>query len=416
MKFLRKNTSVAAHDYIDALVIHALPAHHHKFIQKLLSSESSHINKFFNKLSSNEVYLNHDMLFKILDALLLQMTLPLQALEHPDTNTYLEFFKHEHLDCEHSQASHWLSFLEKLKIWQHSESAQIAPYLNLAYQYIDQDQFPVFNQERTPSHYERFFKKTNINHLSTEVLFKYIFEKLKYFHNDTLPHSKRPMDLFELFCPLEDAALELRLVVLNEKQSSFLRSLNASALIFSAMQAFPYTLPDLVADDLERHHEFNLKNFWGTFLNHQELQPLFGQHPHLNDLNLHALYIGINHYLNETLKTKGSIHNPLEYIYDFLHQPSANKQAQLYFQNLTNRLIFIFNRLTSLGYLLRSPLLKGHGYHPLINSEVPNRIAENFPIFLQHFLNKSESEKLIFLKQFKFKDNRSDLTKNILQH
>ena len=50
------------------------------------------------------------------------------------------------------------------------------------------------------------------------VILKYIYEKFKYFHLEFLPHAKRPMDLFELFCCLEDAALEQKLIFYNEHQ------------------------------------------------------------------------------------------------------------------------------------------------------------------------------------------------------
>lgn len=394
MNFFRKKNSIQVSDYIDEPLIEALPIHHQKLVRKLISSESSHIDKFFNKLSSNEIYLNHDMLQRILDKLMLQMSLPLQILHEDPNHNLLENFKFE----ESVHSNQWLNMLKKLNIWSDTNAKSIFPYLSLAHNFIEQGQFPNYTLQKSPPS-KHFWQKKEIGQLSTEILFQFIFDKLKYFHWDLLPHRKRPMDLFELFCPIEDAALENRLIVLNDQQTDFFRSLNASALIFSAVHSFPYALPDLVSEDLDAHHE-PIKQFFHFFIQCPNYQPLFGVHPHLKELNLHGLYLGLSNFFKEIILSDYSTSNHIQLVYDYLHKQNCAEQIQYYFQNVTNRLIFIFNRLTTLGYLLRSPLLKGLGYHPFMNSDVPNRLSVNTELFLNHFLSLNETQKFNLLEKF----------------
>jgi hypothetical protein len=80
--------------------------------------------------------------------------------------------------------------------------------------------------------------------------------------------------------------------------------------------------------------------------------------------------------------------------------PDFNQKVMLYTQNVSKRLVFIFNRMNTIGYLMRSPVLKSMGYHPLINSELPIKFARNLDLFMNHFKNFSTQTQEHIIQEF----------------
>lgn len=381
MKFLTKknfhqHSPIQVQDYIDISVIQSLPTQQQHLLDKIVYAESKYLEKFFNKLSSNQVFLNSDMLNKILEKLSTQMALPLKILQHEshahNLNNFLldKTLSDIHIDI-------WLDLLDKLNLWSSYPLIHVSKPLRLAHEYITHDVFPPFN-EKKPANKLFWQKKTDSSDIYTEVLFKFIYNKLKHFHWEYIPNTKRPMDLFELFCPLEDTALEKNIVVMNAEQSEFFRSLNASALIYSVVFSFPAALPDFIAQI-----EDCSCPLWESIEHDPQYEPLYGPHPYLQTLNRNGFYHTLNTFLNQQRQ-------PIEFLHELTKNLDTFEQTII---NQTSRLIFIFNRLTSLGFLMRSPLLKGLGYHPVINTETPAKFINNLKLFLKYFEKLDEQEK-----------------------
>lgn len=405
MKFLQaqafnSKNSNRIDDFIDSKIITALPQHHQQVLNKLIASDSSHLDKFFNKLSANQVYLNHDQLMKILDKLYFQLTLPLYAIEEhiPENNYEISPIK------EINKMEIWFDLQKKLNIWSNYSNDSIYQMLKLVHSYIESDEIPVFKEikkQNTPSFFWK--RKTKIDPLSYDIVFKFIYEKFKYFHWDLLPQTKRPMDLFELFCPIEDAALEKKIIHFNDNQVSFFRALNASALIYSAIFSFAPAIPELVAQKIQLNQPKSSVLLYEKMLKDPKYQAIYGTHLYLNPFNEKSFYMGLNDifkfFIKEYSNSTFTQDELIEPCLSFLLNPNSIPKIQQFFANQTSRLIFIFNRLTSLGFLLRSPLLKGLGYHPLINTDVPNRIASNFEIFIPLLSNASSEEQYFIIRK-----------------
>jgi hypothetical protein len=301
----------------------------------------------------------------------------------------------------------WFELQDKLNIWSMHPSAPIYHILNLSHYFIESQQLPQFNEIEKQTQARFFWKrKTKIDNLSIDILFKFIFEKLKYFHSELLPQTKRPMDLFELFCPIEDAALEKRIIHLNDEHLSFFRSLNASALIYSAIFSFAPAMPELVAAQIQNSKHESKISFYESLINHPNYEPIYGNHPYLQNFNEHGFLMGLyelfTYILNEYSSSKLSEEEKIKECIDYLLNPDSLSEIKQYFANHSSRLIFIFNRLTSLGFLLRSPLLKGIGYHPLINTDVPNRLFNNLEILIQFLTNASHDKQYSFVQRILF--------------
>jgi len=415
MKFLAQalnsKNSISIDDYIDNKIISSLSPHNQQIFNKLINSDSSYLDKFFNKLSGNQVCLNHDLLSKIFDKLYFQLTLPIFALDHqiPEKNYSINPI------LETNKIEIWFDLQTKLNIWSNHSSDNIYYLLKLAHSFIENEQIPEFKEIKKQTSPGFFWKrKTKIDPLSYEIIFKFIYEKLRYFHWELLPQTKRPMDLFELFCPLEDAALEKKIIHFNDNQNAFFRSLNASALIYSAVFSFPPAIPELVAKQIQSNHLKTTNCIYEELLEHPQYQFIYGSHPYFKQFNESSFYMGLSEFLKHFIKEYSNpsvTHDALvQTCLSFLLNPNSIPKIQQYFTNQASRLIFIFNRLTSLGFLLRSPLLKGLGYHPLINSEVPIKIANDIEIFIQ-LLSAAPIEDQ-FLAMNKILSHKSEPTSN----
>lgn len=391
MKFLgralsKEKSSLDLGDYFDLQIIEALaPAQQHLML-KLLNANSSHIEKFFNKVVSNQIQLNHDMFDKMTSKLRFQMALPVHVMKSKPSS-YLD---DDAIIVSPPDFDAWQALQDQLKIWSNYDAEIITQYLYLSLGFINQDLCPNF----TSSHQTSFWKSKN-DQDSMGIIFKYIYEKFKFFHLEFLPHAKRPMDLFELFCCLEDAALEQKLVFYNEHQHEFFRSLNASALIYSVIQEFKPAIPDLMAEQISAYKKLAGLPFWQLFLQSSKFQAIYGQHPYLADFNTSAWFSGLEIILK---------YLSLEYaVPQILHQDNSEKlkkSVNLMLQNHSHRLIFMFNRLTSLGFLLRSPLFKGLGYQPLIHTEAPLKIAENFAWFIELYHQQTADTQAELISNF----------------
>jgi hypothetical protein len=409
MKFISRNayssnssnSSIQIQDYIDSTVFLSLAPQHQNFLTRLFDSESKHLEKFFSKLSSNQIFINADMLNKMLDKLFDQMTIPLQIFqkELPD-NTFDESALLS--DKTFFNQNTWMYLLETLKIWSSSPFSQVSYLLKLADIHIKQDTYPVFEYLNQPIEPKKFWqKKTKNEYYYQELAFKFFYEKLKYFHTDLLANTKRPMDLFELFCLIEDAALEKNLIQLNDEHIGFLRSLNASSLLYSVINAFPAALPDYIACYIESQPSPLPTPLWEQMKQHPQFEPFYGVHPFLKDLNSYGFYLTLKDFIDEQIPyhLREQENDQAELIHQVLANLNHSEDKKQYFQQHTNRLIFIFNRLTSLGFLMRSPHLKGLGYHPLINTDTPNRFINHLEIFINLYSHTSIEEQYQIIHQ-----------------
>ena len=410
MKFISRNAyqsslSVQMQDYIDSTIFLSLAPQHQNILNRLFQSESKHLDKFIGKLSSNQVFLNADMLNKMLDTLFSQMILPLEIFKKEYNLNTTDLFLSDKIEFNQKC---WIHLVENLKIWSDFPLSTILEFLKLADNHIQQDSYPIFEYLNQPQEPKRFWQKKSKNeNYYQEVIFKFIYEKLKYFHTELLPNSKRPMDLFELFCLIEDAALEKNLIQLNDEHISFLRSLNATSLLYSVINTFPAALPDYVARYIEEQNTSLPKPLWDKIKQHPQFEPFYGTHPFLKDLNSYGFFITLNNFIHTQIPNhlQNDSPNQLQLIHSFLTHESQSFEKIQHFKQQTNRLIFIFNRLTSLGFLMRSPHLKGLGYHPLINTETPNRFANQLEIFINLFNHCSLDEQYEMINELMQYDN-----------
>jgi hypothetical protein len=417
MKFISRNaypshSSIQIQDYIDSAIFLSLAPQYQNFLTRLFDSESKHLEKFFSKLSSNQIFINADMLNKMLDKLFSQMTIPLQIFQK-------ELSKAD--DDIHSSLSEqtifnqntWFFLLENLKIWSSFPYSQVTYFLKLADIHIKQDTYPVFEYLNQPIEPKKFWqKKTKNEAYYQEIAFKFFYEKLKYFHTDLLDNTKRPMDLFELFCLIEDAALEKNLIQLNDEHIGFLRSLNASSLLYSVINAFPAALPDYIACYIEAQPSALPSPLWEQMKQHPQFEAFYGSHTFLKDLNSYGFYLTLKDFIDEQIPyhLRDQQDNHAELIHQVLAHLHHSDEKLQYFQQHSNRLIFMFNRLTSLGFLMRSPHLKGLGYHPLINTDTPNRFVNHLQIFMNLYSHKTIDEQYQIIHQLlKYTKPKQDL-------
>ncbi len=385
-------------DYLDLQLIESLaPAQRHLMI-KLLNSDSSHIDKFLTKIASNQIQINHDMLAKMSGTLKHQMSLPIQII-HQQPRFELKQSLFESLELKH-----WQDLQSQLRIWGNFDFQIISHYLSVTNYYIAQDLEPEFVVDKTPG----FWSAKNSEN-AMMLMVKFIYEKFKYFHAELLPHSKRPMDLFELFCPLEDAALELKLIYYNDDQLEFLRSLNASALLYSVIQDFTPAIPDLLAMQLKLFQYDASHPFWQHFFNGVKYEPIYGPHPYLQEVGRQAWFAGLKLIMTYFEKN----HHCATDIMQHANDNSPIIQAlQTHLQYQSQRLIFIFNRMTSLGFLLRSPIFKGMGYQPLIHTEAPLRLFTNFLHFIQQYQTHNAETQSLILENLNINQEYSTLKIN----
>jgi len=384
MTFIGKKALIQ--EYLDTSIFDTLSPQYQHFITRLFQSESNNLDKFFTKLSGNQVNLNADMITRILDTLFNQMTTPFAALH--DTN----FGTHHHQDelMPHIfNTSVWEHLLKNLKIWSAFPQSTIYENLSMAHYFVATDTYPPITLNPASDYQKKFWQKKMVckaNYFDTA--FKFIYEKLKHFHWELIPNTKRHMDLYELYCLIEDAALEKNLIQYHEDQLLFLRSLNASALIYSVICSFPASLPDMMAFSYDHRLNTMAYPYWDLIKKHQDFQPFYGHHPYLENINMHGFYVTLKHIIeillkNAHIRPETNFKHKIKVLQSALYDPKELENIHTYFQNQTHRLIFIYTRLTSLGFLMRSPLLKGLGFHPLINTETPVKMMNNLNIFIE---------------------------------
>lgn len=374
-------SSLQIEDYIPVSEFESLLPKHQKFLKKLFSKPSPHLEKFVSKLSTNGITISREILEKMIEQLYLESQIPLTAFS-------LDTIKNMHLpDLQHQNNPNyhfWIEILQKLKIW---ERAFIPEHVMFSFfRIIDQMLTTGYHPEFQSSSASKTFWK---NELSFPELtaFKFLYEKFKYFHSEEVIQAKRPMDLFELYCLLEDAAYSQNLIQSSSDHVDFLRALNASALIYTSIQLFPAAIPDYMAYFIEQHPEISFDEL--SLLRTSDFDIFFGQHALIEKLNLGSFYFCLNQWIQS-----GQSGDHLNEFKEHLQSSEFMDKKSIQYQNISKRLIFIFNRLTSLGFLLRSPILKGLGYHPVIHTELPKKFAEHIPQFLAFFNQLPEPSQL----------------------
>lgn len=398
MKFLGKKEEQINHDfpiedYIDYEIIASLQPKHQQLLSKLLENPSSSIEKLFNKIASNQVCFNTDMLTKLFDHLTFQTHLPLEIIQNPQLNDLWEDYLKKYPQSEMSaDLGLWKNLLDELKVWNHTGFSTEVVYkiIIICHELITNDKCPVFDQLQQQPQKTKFWQKSpqHSQQFIMENMFKFIYEKMKFFHWELIPNAKRPIDLYELYCLIEDAALEQKIIIYSENLLNFLRPLNATALLHSTLFSYPMACPDYIASKMtepqQAYDPFFLKIYESP-----HFKPIFGNHQYLKPYNRMAFIEG----LQQLSKVKFSGMDNDQILYQLFDKTEAAIQAR-FLENHTHRLIFTFNRLTSLGYLLRSPVLKGLGYHPLINTEVPSKLKQNFELFVQLLKNESYEKQI----------------------
>lgn len=382
MIFFKRNyavpSSLQIEDFIPAPEFQSLLPKHQKFLKKLFSNPSQHLEKFVSKISSNGILISHDILEKMIDQLYLESQLPLQAFSletlknvslpnlKPENSPFFEF---------------WIELNQKLKIW---DKTTIPEHTMLNFfRTIDQMLFSDYQPEFGEHNPSKTFWKSELA-FPEITAFKFLFEKFKYFHSEQLIQSKRPMDLFELYCLFEDAAYAQNLVQSSSDHLDFLRALNASALIYTTIKLFPAAIPDFMAFQMDNHLHYEFLDL--NFLKQAEFDIFYGKHALIEKLNLTCFYYCLNVWIQSGLsadKKTQDLRPDTQLIQKILQSQEILELNSIAFQNMSKRLIFIFNRLTTLGYLLRSPILKGLGYNPLIHTELPKKFSEQFPKIIQ---------------------------------
>jgi hypothetical protein len=382
MIFFKRNYAVSSslhiEDFIPTPEFQSLLPKHQKFLKKLFDNPSQHLEKFVSKISTNGILISHDILEKMIDQLYLESQIPLQAFS-------LETIKNVSLPNLKTENSpffeFWIELNQKLKIWDKTSIPEhtMFNFFRIIDQMLVSDYQPEFG-EHTPS---KTFWKSELA-FPEITAFKFLFEKFKYFHSEQIIQSKRPMDLFELYCLFEDAAYAQNLVQSSSDHLDFLRALNASALIYTTLKLFPAAIPDFMANLLDNHPQYEFQDL--NFLKQAEFDIFYGKHALIEKLNLTCFYYCLNIWILSGLSADKKTQNlkpDIQLIKGTLQSQEIYELNSIAFQNMSKRLIFIFNRLTTLGYLLRSPILKGLGYNPLIHTELPKKFSEQFPQIIQ---------------------------------
>lgn len=388
-----------------------LSPNHQHFFKKILATNSVHLEKLNKKIQTNQIELNASMIEKMLEHLHLQYHVPLQSISKEKLKEQLG---QEIQIITHLEQELWFDLLNKLDIWSNFifHHDEIFYFLALSNSLLIQDKSPHFHVVNLQSKKSIFWKKKT--ELPVQSTFSFIYEKFKFFHWDLIPNSKRPMDLNELFCLLEDAALDSKFIHMHPEYIDFNRALNASALIHSVLYTFPSAIPDYQAYQLEKinqtndYHLFKDRHLHDLILLSQE-ESLYGRHHFLNDYNKLAFLMSLKsviQYIIEHNKKMCTLQkNPkspllMKTILNEILAPDFNHKVMLYTENVSKRLVFIFNRMNTIGYLMRSPALKAMGYHPLINSELPIKFAKNLDIFMKHFKNFSQQTQEHIIQEF----------------
>lgn len=378
-----KNSSLQIEDYIPAPTYQSLLPKYQQFLNKLFENPSAHLEKFLAKIQSNGVLMNREILEMMLDQLFIENQIPIQAFTLENAKSFsIPNLKHS----SSTAFKFWIELLQELKIWKSLETDETAMYhfFNIIDKMISSRVEPKF-EGTTPS--SSFWKKELA--FPEITAFKFLFDQFKNFHCDEVVQAKRPMDLIELYCLLEDAAFSQNLIRISNEHLDFLRALNGSALLFRAIQLFPAAMPDFIAFQLNNKDCPQIQNH--DFMNDESFLAFFGKHPHLEKFNrlgfFHALGIYLDYHLRLDKKYFANLNfdEQVDALIQHTLKPNAEIQHIEHFQYLSKRLIFIFNRLTANGYLMRSPILKGLGYHPLINTELPIQFSDYLPYFYQHF-------------------------------
>lgn len=393
MIFFKRNyavpSSLQIEDFIPTSEFQSLLPKHQKFLNKLFSKPSPHLDKFVSKITSNGIIISHDILEKMIDQLYLESQIPLQAFSLETLkNVSLPNLKQENS----SIFPFWIELNQKLKIWDKTSISEHTMF-NF-FRIIDQMLVSGYQPEFGMEHSEQNFWKSELA-FPEITAFKFLFEKFKFFHSDDVIQSKRPMDLFELYCLFEDAAYSQNLVNTSSDHLDFLRALNASALIYSTIKLFPASIPDYMAYLLEQHPHWEFSNL--NFLKLAEFDIFYGKHALIEKLNLSCFYYCLYLWIESAQaldKKNSSSEFKLEVIQNLFKSHDILELNSTHFQNISKRLIFIFNRLTTLGYLLRSPMLKGLGYHSLIHTELPKKFSEQLPQILKTIQELPESSQL----------------------
>lgn len=399
MIFFKKNyektSRLQIEDYIPASTYQSLLPKYQQFLDKLFENPSAHLEKFLAKIQSNGVLMNREILEMMLDQLFIENQIPIQAYTLENAKSFnTPNLKH----ASPIAFKFWIELLQELKIWKSLDADETAiyHYFNIIDKMISSKVEPEFS-ETAPNN--SFWKsKLALPEITT---FKFLYDQFKNFHSDNIVQAKRPMDLIELFCLLEDAAFSQNLIRISNEHLDFLRALNGSTLLLRAIQIFPAAMPDFIAFQLNEPDCPQIENY--AFMADESFLTFFGKHPHLEKFNrlgfFHALGIYLDYHIR--LDKKHSINLNFDEQVEVLRQhmltPDTQVQHIEHFQYLSKRLIFIFNRLTANGYLMRSPILKGLGYHPLINTELPIQFSEYLPYFYQNFQHypKDLQEELI---------------------
>lgn len=405
-------------DHIDPNVLLSLLPSHLTVLNKINASHSQALSKFITKVSSNHVAINSDILTRIIEHLLIQNTLPISAVSNQRSKEVLEDVLEIGLNQpEYPKLRHWLAILKSLCLWEkpHFSHESMDFILSLTHHFLIQDLSPSSNLQVLSASKARFWKKKHQEANEQPILsvFQFVYEKFKYFHWDVLPNTKRPIDLYELFCLIEDACIEKNMLQMSSDHIEFHRALNASALLFSIIHFFPAAIPDFIAlecEELGRHERLCLiqEDDYKHLFEDENYLPLFGTHPHLSDYNHKGMLIALRslckHWIHESRQTalfqSDPIHTQIiKLLLEHIHSEEQHMGTLTYLENISKRLNFIFNRLIASGYMMRSPTLRGLGYQPLINIEIPNKFGENLLLFFKKFKALSEEQQTHFLQQ-----------------
>ncbi len=395
MAFFKKNyaniSALQIEDYIPVSVYQHLLPKHQKLLEKLFNTTSPQLEKFLSKISSNGVIVTHEMLERMIEQLFTENQIPFQALSievaknciaSPLTHQYPDAFKF------------FIQIIQELKIWKNLniDETTIYHHFNVIDKMISSDIELNFSEQnsKTP-----FWKKQPS--FPEMTAFKFLFENFKYFHSDEMIQAKRPMNLYELYCLFEEAVLARNLTKTSSEHQAILRALHASAMIFTAIKIFPAAFPDFIAYHVDNSPINAIPPL--ALTEDENFNSFFGRHPHLQKFNEIGFYLAFNTWIEQLQKNYklSETTDIKDWLKDALLSDEVFQQNSESFQNIFKRLIFIFNRLTISGYLLRSPVLKGLGYHPLIHTEYPIKFLENYPLFISYFKDWSEQEKDDFL-------------------
>jgi len=403
MFFFKKNhehcRTLQIEDTIPLAVLKTLAPKHQKFLEKLFSSPSPHLEKFISKISTNHVKINKQLLEKMLEQLFIENNVPFQSL----TLDFSKGFSTAHLDHQDpDKFNFWIKIIHELNIWKNVTSDFQAIYriLKVTDKMISAGINP---------------RKQNLStqklSLAEESAFNFIYDCFKFFHAENIVEAAKPLHLYDLYCLLEEAAISKNLIRTSAVNAEFLRALHSSALIFSAIKMFPAAFADYIAYILDNRAEQFSANL--ALVTNEEYDPFFGRHQYVHKFNIVGFYIALSTWIKLLYPHEKDPQELKTWLADALRSQQLQKISVEKLQNISKRLIFIFNRLTISGYLLRSPVLKGLGYHPLIHTELPIKFLENMSLFTAYYANLSDVEQDELLENISQAENQSQALKPI---